>query len=262
MSILLTITRRIARLWPGRTPRIIARAKPQGIPRVLVAGIYVADKINTAEHLVTTFAAADGLRVEQRWVAIKGRPPSPTVAAVTVRQYDVYVPKWTILGDLIGSEPWEKFDYVLFCDDDIRIAPNFLEVFIGLQQRYNFALAQPARSWASYIDWPIVRRRMGVKARETRFVESGPLVSMDRRFLRLALPFDLESPMGWGYDLVWPVLAANNNLKLGIIDATPVDHSLRARGALYDDSAEIARMSAYLSTRDHVRTKETVRVHR
>ena len=262
MFLSLVLTRRLARLLPGRTPRTHARAVPRGRPRVLIAGIYVANKANTAEHLVAAFGGARHLEVEQRWACMKGEPPSPAVAAVTLRRSDDYVPKWMMLAELIGERPWERFDHVLFCDDDIRVAPDFLDTFIALQQRHDFAVAQPARSWASFTDWPIVRRRLFTQARETRFVESGPMVSMDKRFLPHALPFSEESPMGWGYDLVWPVIAAEHGLKMGIVDATPVDHSLRARGALYDDSFEVARMGAYLATREHVRAHEVVRIHR
>lgn len=262
MFLPLALTRRVARLLPGRLPRARVAAVPQGRPRVLIAGIYIADKPNTVEHLVVAFGGARSCDVEQRWSCIRGAPPSAAVDAVTLRRFDDYVPKWTMLSDLIGERPWERFDYVVFTDDDIRVAPGFLDTFVALQQRFGFALCQPARTWASYTDWPIVRRRLFSVARETRFVESGPLVSMSAPFLRVALPFSEESPMGWGYDLVWPKLAAAHALTLGVIDATPVDHSLRARGALYDDSAEIARMGAFLSTRDHIRTFETVRTYR
>ena len=66
--------------------------------------------------------------------------------------------------------------------------------------------------------------------------------------------------MGWGYDLVWPVTAQDHGLRLGIVDATPIDHSLRPRGALYAEGEVLAQMSRYLSTRRHMQGPETFRV--
>jgi hypothetical protein len=88
------------------------------------------------------------------------------------------------------------------------------------------------------------------------FVESGPLVFFRKDFLALSYPFNQESPMGWGYDLTWPIVARDHNLRIGIIDGVPVDHSLRARGALYAWKDELTVMSRYLSTRSHVRYRD------
>ena len=255
-------TRRLARLLPQSFPKYRSPPNIEGRPRVLVAGIYVGNKANTVEHLVEKIAAAKQIDVEQRWMCMAaGSPPPATVAAVTVRSIEGYIPKWTALAELIGKRPWEEFDYVVFCDDDIWVGDGFLDHLIGYQQAYDFAVAQPSRTWRSFTDWAIVRRRFGLKARETNFVESGPVVSMDKRFLPLAIPFSEESPMGWGYDLVWPIVAQKHGLKVGIIDATPVCHSLRGRGVLYSYQKEIDRMSAFLSTRDHIREKQTLHTH-
>ena len=255
----LTFTRRLSRLTPARAIRYAAAELPRGPLRVLVVGVYVANKPSTIEHLVARFAAPASVSVEQRWAAIRGGPPSAAVAAVTRQILPEYRPKWQILGDLIGDD-WQSFDYVIFCDDDITVGDEFLDRFLRHQQRFDFALAQPARTWRSYTDWPIVRRRLFTTARQTRFVEGGPLVSMRRDFLALALPFGEESPMGWGYDLVWPVTAQDHGLRLGIVDATPIDHSLRPRGALYAEREVLAQMSRYLSSRRHMQGPETFRV--
>jgi hypothetical protein len=256
-------TRHLARLLPQHFPKYRDKVVAQGRPRVLVAGIYVGNKANTVEHLVEKIAASQHVDVEQRWMAMAaGTPPSSAVSDVTLRTLEGYIPKWTALAELIGDRPWEQFDYVVFCDDDIWVGDGFLDHLIGYQQKYDLAVAQPSRTWRSFTDWAIVRRRLTLKIRETNFVESGPVVSMDKRFLPLALPFSEESPMGWGYDLIWPVLAQQHDLKVGIIDAIPVCHSLRGRGVLYSAQKETDRMAEFLSTRDHIREKITLQMHR
>jgi hypothetical protein len=225
---------------------------------VLVIGIYLAEETNYIEELVGVFSGAAAVDVEQRWVCMKGAAPNKAVAAFTVRELHARGPKWQIVNDLISTEDVRSFDYVLVCDDDVLLARDFVDRFIAEQQSVDFALAQPARTWRSYTDHPVVRRRLFTRARETNFVEIGPVVSFRRDFMRLVHPFSPESPMGWGYDLTWPVVANEHGLAIGIIDGVPVDHSLRRRGALYDYREERNLMAAYLSDRPHVRVENLV----
>jgi hypothetical protein len=234
---------------------------PNGRPRVLICGVYIADKENRVMHLVERFSTATLLDVSQRWCCMRGEPPSSTVAAATTMILPSYRPKWTVMAELIKDD-WMNYDFVMFCDDDIEVGDGFIDSFIALQQKYDFALAQPARTIRSYFSWDITRRRFFGRARQTHFVESGPLVSMDKRFLPLALPFSQLSPMGWGYDHVWPLTAKRAGLKLGIIDATSVDHRLRPHNTLYDARNELAIMIKFLEETPHLPQEELVTVRR
>ncbi len=258
MSLMLKLTRHLALRLPGSIfpKNRPSDAKIKGRPRVLVIGIYIAREQNHVAHLVGVFGRTSTVDVEQRWVCMKGQPPSAGVAAVTVRKLDEYVPKWQLVNELITPQDFDQFDYFMVCDDDILLAPSFVDCFVAEQQSLDFALAQPARTWRSFTDHAVVRRRLFTRARQTNFVEAGPVVSLRRDFLKIVFPFSLESPMGWGYDLTWPVIARGLGLAIGIIDGVPVDHSLRARSALYDMQKQIDVMAAYLSTRPHVREKE------
>jgi hypothetical protein len=233
-----------------------------GRPRLLVIGVYLGGEANYIGELVGVFSGAATVDVEQRWVCMKGTAPNKAIAAVTVRELHARAPKWQIVNELISTEDVRGFDYVLVCDDDVLLAKDFVDCFIAEQQSVDFALAQPARTWRSYTDHPIVRRRLFTRARETNFVESGPVVSFRRDFIRLLLPFSPESPMGWGYDLTWPVVASEHGFAIGIIDGVPVDHSLRERSALYDYREQLNLMAAYLSNRPHVRVVSAIRTYR
>jgi hypothetical protein len=255
MNLTLKLTRHLALAFAGggvpKNRR--SHSKILGRPRLLVIGIYMANEANHAIDLVNVFGGAKAIHVEQRWVCMMGIPPNEDVDAVTVRRLSERVPKWQIVNELIDPDDLQRFDYFLVCDDDVLLAKDFVDRFFAEQQSLDFALAQPARTWRSYTDHPIVRRRLFTRARQTNFVETGPVVSLRRDFLELVYPFSLESSMGWGYDLTWPIVARERNLAIGIVDGVPVDHSLRARSALYDQREQIELMAAYLSNRSHVR---------
>ena len=194
-----------------------------------------------------------------------GQPPTEKVADVLVRHLDKYLPKWQLVNELIKPVDLDRFDYFIICDDDVLLGTRFVDSFIAEQQSLNFALAQPARTWRSLTDHPIVRRRLFTRARQTNFVEIGPIVSFRSDFFKAVYPFSLDSPMGWGYDLTWPIIAREHDVAIGIIDATPVDHSLRPPGALYNSQEQLALMASYLSKRPHISWTEasrTVRIFR
>jgi hypothetical protein len=228
----------------------------------LVIGIYIGEQANYSTHIVQEFNSAKTVDVEQRWICMTGKPPTEKVAAVTVHILDKYVPKWQLINDLINSDDLERFDYFMICDDDVLLATGFVDNFVAEQQSLKFALAQPARTWRSITDHAIVRRRLFTRARQTNFVEIGPVVSFRRDFLKVVYPFSLESPMGWGYDLTWPITARELNVPIGIIDRVPVDHSLRPPGALYNSGEHFDLMMSYLSRHPHVSWAEAARTVR
>ena len=63
----------------------------------------------------------------------------------------------------------------------------------------------------------------------------------------MIFPFDETSPMGWGFDFVWPWLAEAKGRMIGVIDSTPVDHSMRKQGEAYDRIGQGNAMEQYLS---------------
>jgi hypothetical protein len=229
---------------------------------VLVLGVYLADRPNAVEHLVATFAGARYCTVEQRWACLSGRPPSERVAAVTVAEPSGVEPKFALINRLAGADPAAGHDFVVVTDDDVTVLPDFIDRFIGWQQYCDFALAQPARTWSSLLDHRIVRQVPFVKARETRFVEIGPLFSIRGDLATTLMPFDESSGMGWGYDLVWPVAVKRLGLRMGIVDDAALEHRIRPRGANYDAAAAKAAMDSYLSAHERITAAEAASVLR
>ena len=73
----------------------------------------------------------------------------------------------------VDGHPLRGFDWLLIVDDDVRLPRDFLDVFISLAEHHDFRLAQPAHAFASHAAWEVTRRRPGLTARRTRFVEIG-----------------------------------------------------------------------------------------
>jgi hypothetical protein len=224
---------------------------PLGNPRVLVVGVYMARKANSARHLVDAFQRSNGCRVEQHWIGLGGEHADETVRRVTARVIFDNLPKFSIINSFLSTLDVSQFDYLIVVDDDIRVRTGFLDSFIGFQQHFNLAVAQPARTFNSFNDHKIVRRRFGSLARLTWFVEIGPLFSLRRDTFALLLPFDPDSPMGYGYDLVWPTLIRKAEKRMGIVDCCPIDHSLRRRSSNYSFAKQLEAMKQFLAAREH-----------
>lgn len=227
-----------------------------GVERVLVVGVYLADRDNNAATLVQELNRSKCRQVEQRWVAL-GRGAIPeALASVTVSRVTPPRPKFALLNAILANVELAVEDFVIVCDDDIGVPDGFLDRYLDTVTRYDLALAQPARTHDSYIDHWFVEQLDGLEARRTRFVEIGPLFSIRGDAFRHIVPFSEESPMGWGYDFVWPVVMDAAGLRMGIVDATPVAHNLRKPVALYDHSRVSQAMEAFLAKRPHLTRHE------
>jgi glycosyltransferase involved in cell wall biosynthesis len=252
----------IASLRPN-VPAILKEIRSNGQSRqkrVLVLGVYLAGKPNNIDDIVEIILSAKKYKVTQRWIALGGEPLTKQVANVTVGTVLREKPKFQIMNDLLAKEKLSQYDYVILIDDDVVLPASFVDQFIALQERLEFSISQPARTSNSYIDHPIVEQQRGVLARRTLFVEIGPVVSFHKSVYEQVFPFDLTSPMGWGYENVWAYRLDQLQLKMGIIDIVPVDHSLRKPVAFYSWDEANRQRSLFLSKHDHIPTDQCFRV--
>jgi glycosyl transferase family 21 len=163
-----------------------------------------------------------------------------------------------VLLDRAGSPDW-----VLVVDDDVSLPSRFLDRMIGAAEQLDLALAQPAQSLASHAAWPHTRRRRGSLARETRFVEIGPVTLFRRDALAALTPFPALR-YGWGLDLHWAALAQEHGWRLGVVDALPVRHEHAAVAASYSSEDAIEEARRFLAGHSFVDSRtaaETVRGH-
>lgn len=228
---------------------------------VLVAGIYLSGQANNIDHIVRRLHdSSREWRLAQKWIAIGAGEVSEDVRQVTVESLQSGVPKFILLNRLLKREALGEYDFVIVCDDDISLPQGFLADYLNLVMKYDFALAQPARTHNSYIDHSIVEQLDGLAARRTRFVEIGPLFSVRKDIYPVIFPFDESAYMGWGYDFVWPCLVEKMGLRMGIVDAAPVEHSMRApvRNYSYEDADR--SQSEYMSKNPHLSKHEAFRI--
>jgi hypothetical protein len=247
--------------WHARrvmTPAPAYVPPPQRKPRVLLLGVYLAYQPHTASHLAERFASSRSFAVDQAWAAIRGEANSTWLARVTHHYAREQGHKFALLNRLLAAHDWRSYDYVVLSDDDITLPIGFLDAFLSYQAKHDLALAQPARTPWSRSSYGFVKQRLRTEARITRFVEAGPITSIRRDLAPLLMPFDEESPMGWGFDLIWPLIVEGAGLRMGIVDATPVDHTLRGQAAAYSGSAEFARMQSYLTKHRHLPLAEAL----
>ena len=228
--------------------------------RALVLGVYLAGRPNTAEHIAATLARSRDLEVRQRWVALGDDPSDGELGSLTALTVTEPASKYSLLNRLLAEEDLASYDFVLTTDDDIVLPDGFLDLFLGIQAGVGFDLAQPARTPGSYVDLPIVLQQRGVLARRTRFVEIGPLVSFGREIYDLVFPFDETNPMGWGFENVWSHLLRERGRSQGIVDAVPVDHSIRKPVAHYEWTDADADRSRYLADHPHLPLEECFQV--
>ncbi|HEV2753694.1 MAG TPA: glycosyltransferase [Solirubrobacteraceae bacterium] len=247
----------------ARTDRTLDRLADRTPPRsVLITGCYVPGPSNRLPAAMPELRSG---RHRVRFAFGSTGRPQPAVAGETV------------LGELTGGKlqnvnkaieasgvPPGGVDWTLVVDDDVVLAPRFLERFLALCEALGFDLAQPAQTHMSHAAWRLLRRRPGAVARETNFVEIGPVTAFSRRAAAELLPFpDLR--MGWGLDAHWAAHARDRGWRMGVVDSLPVRHEGRAVAATYPSAAAIEEGRRFLADRPYVSTAEgrrTLAVHR
>jgi len=223
---------RVLDLEATRHLRRIDRAARQSPPRrsVLVIGVQRPDRL------------MDTLRAELHRTRHR-------VAMHTVAMRDG-LGKFEHLNALLREHPAEGHDWLLVVDDDVVLAPRFLDRFLYCAEDAGLLLAQPAHRRHSHAAWAATRRLPGGAVRESRFVEIGPVTAFAAPAFEALLPFpDLR--MGWGLDAHWGAVAQERGWRAGIVDATPILHTTPVGGG-YERAAAVAEARAFLATRPYV----------
>ena len=226
--------------------------------KVLVAGVYLADVATWVTDIVPALSAALHHCVTQRWIALWQGPVGPCAASHTVLSVQGPAPKFELLNRVL--EDADAFDWVIIADDDVVIAETWLDSYLALAGRFDFALSQPARTRDSFSDNHIVAQAPGLLARRTRFVEIGPVFCIRRDAVPLLVPFEPEIGMGWGLDFIWPMRLEKSGMRIGIVDAAPVAHSLRNQVQSYVHTEPGRVMLRLLDRVPHLTRSEAFRV--
>jgi hypothetical protein len=240
-------------------PRLDRLAARQSARRVLVLSVYrpgsllpaAAARLSSERHDVTFAFGATG-------------PPDAALAAGTVLG-DLAGGKFENLNRLLAAAPpLDGFDWLIVSDDDVELAPRFLDRALALCERLRLDIAQPAQTMRSHAAWRVTRRRPFSLARRTAYVEIGPVTIFSRRAAAELTPFP-ELRFGWGLDNHWGALARERGWRLGILDSLPVRHETQKVATTYTHAEAIDEARRFLAGRPYVtaaeaqRTLETIR---
>ena len=172
--------------------------------------------------------------------------------------------KFQNLNRLLAAHPAGECDWLLVVDDDVVLPRGFLDRLLFLAERLRFDLVQPAHRARSHAAWRVTRRRAGSVARQTPFVEIGPVTAFARATLPALLPFP-DVRMGWGLDLHWAALARQRGWRCGVLDAVAIAHTAAPAGEAYSREAAVAEARTLLAGRPHLSAREaqtTLLTHR
>lgn len=246
-----------ARLALGSAGRA-ARAADGPPRRVLIASIYGED----LARIEPTIAELRQTRHHVEFALGAQGAAAPPLRDVTVAE-NLSGGKFENLNAVLDGRDPASRDWVLVVDDDVLLPKRFLDRFLAICEALDFALAQPAQTRGSHAGWRITRRRGGAVARETRYVEIGPVTAFRADATAKLFPFPALR-YGWGLDVHWSALAGENGWKLGVVDALPVRHDRAPVATTYSREAAVAEAREFLRDRAYLpadAAQQTVAVH-
>ncbi|HET6550924.1 MAG TPA: glycosyltransferase, partial [Solirubrobacter sp.] len=148
----------------------LGRAARRGpVRRVHVVGVARPEQLRTVARLRRELARS------RHDIAVHLVPPAPGAG------------KWANVNASLAAYPPEA-DWLLIVDDDVVLPRGFLDRFLAVAEACGLELAQPAHAFGSHAAWEVTRRRPGVLARRTRFVEIGPVTALSARAAAELLP--------------------------------------------------------------------------
>ncbi len=152
--------------------------------------------------------------------------------------------RFSNLNKLYNAKPIREGTWVVLADDDVFIVRGSLSRIFAIMKRAGLSLAQPSQSVLGWWTTPFNVSRPFLIARESNYVEQGPLLVVDPTFAKLILPFPDENDMGWGIEAEW-YRAKEGRFRIGIIDDCRIVHCARA-GATYPSGPEMRNMNERL----------------
>jgi hypothetical protein len=234
-------------------PRLDRLAATQPPRRVLVLSIYRPGSLLPR--------AASRLRSDRHDVrfAFGATGEAETALAAETALTGLSGGKFENLNRLLTAAPAvAEHDWLIVADDDVELAPRFLDRFVALCERLALDIAQPAQTMRSHAAWRVTRRRPLSLARRTDYVEIGPVTAFSCRAAAELTPFP-ELRFGWGLDNHWGALARERGWRLGIVDALPVRHEAQRVATTYTHAEAIEEGRRFLAGRPYVPTEEAQR---
>ena len=134
--------------------------------------------------------------------------------------------KWEIIHEHFTTMPelLGEYTHVWLPDDDIETDAAAINALFATMEAEGLAVGQPGLTPDSYFTFPHTVGVPGLRLRYTALVEVMMPCLTRGRFERM-LPHFADSSSGFGLDLVWARLDADNRGKAAIIDAVTMRHT-------------------------------------
>jgi len=134
--------------------------------------------------------------------------------------------KWDGIHHLFSTRPelLRSYDYFWFPDDDIAADRKTIEGIFTATRRLKLAVSQPALSLDSYFSYLPFLQSPSFAVRFVDMVEV-MVPCLSRVTLEKMLPLFSASMSGFGLDLVWTRLLADNRRKCAVLDQLAVRHT-------------------------------------
>jgi hypothetical protein len=140
--------------------------------------------------------------------------------------------RFALLNRLLADSELDSEAWVLVMDDDVLFKRGIPGDLLGAAIRFGLDVSQPVHSWNSEVSHRFTRRRVLMLARQTGWVEQGPVVLFGPRARERLLPFPPIPWPGWGIEALWS-REERHGLRLGIVDAVTIVHTQRVNTAGY-----------------------------
>lgn len=149
------------------------------------------------------------------------------------------------LNSLYAARPIPEGSWLVVADDDFVFLRGDLLKIIDHMKTAGFSLAQPGQSLLGWWTSLFNVARPFLVARDTNFVEQGPLLIADPVFSKLILPLPVSNDMGWGIEAEWYRLK-EGRFRIGVIDDCRIVHWSKNAHS-YPAGPEMERMHERLS---------------
>lgn len=169
--------------------------------------------------------------------------------------------RFSNLNKLYYSRPIHPGAWVVLSDDDAIFVKGTLCNTVKIMTGAGFSLAQPCHSilgwWTSLFN---IGRPL-LKARDTNYVEQGPVLIADSSFSKSMFPLPDDGDMGWGVEAEWYGMKPHH-FRFGVVDCCRIVHWDR-NAVSYQAKPEMLKMKERLSKSglDNIWQLQTVNAH-
>jgi len=132
--------------------------------------------------------------------------------------------KWDNINRVISQNSLGQYDYIWFPDDDILIDGSSTNKMFEMAKKYDLRVCQPALTPDSYFSFLELVCVKNMKLRYTAFIEvMAPCLHKD--VIAEISDLFLESPSGFGLDMIWGRLKSSGIYKCAVLDCVTMCHT-------------------------------------